>query len=155
MKYRLVCILMIVVFILAGCNSSENKSKAITLTLKNNEKLEVEFVPTDDLSLKNESDNEFEVYDSKGNKYIHLIFISEDEYKNYSEIISETEGCTIKGIGEEDNVAYMFYEYKTSDSVQYNRIMSIEGKDIFMMMYCYDSEEIANKVFENLTFTVN
>ena len=49
----------------------------------------------------------------------------------------------------------MFYELKTDDDIQYNRIVRIKEQEIYMIMYCYDNEDTAKKIFENISFTLN
>ena len=146
-------LLVVVVIIGVGCKSKEKESQVINLKI-NDRELVVKLALIDDCYIKSLTDTEYEVY-LGDKKCMVSTFLSKEQYEKYSKEICKTEGASIKGVGERDNFTYMFYELKTDDDIQYNRIVRIKEQEIYMIMYCYDNEDTAKKIFENISFTLN
>lgn len=171
MKTKLAFLLLIVIFAFTGCKNSKEEVSNEETSTKNiltsvvlkpnrnsNERVIIDFISADELSLISESDDEFEIYQNYGKenekKYVHMTFLEKDRYEYFSKEIYNMKECTIKTTGKKDNVKYVFYEYKNDKGLQYNRICHIVDTEIYMMIYCYDDIDIANKVFENLLFSI-
>ena len=153
-----IALLLTIIFVLAGCNSSdEGTGKDVTsIMLKSydNGNVQVDFKATNNLTLVSDSADEFEIYQhyskTDEKKYVHFTFIEQKMYDRYISEIEEEEACTIIEREIKDNIEYIYYKHENGDKVQYNKICHITDTDIYMMIYCYDSKEIADEVFKNL-----
>lgn len=162
MRKILSIVLLTVIFVLAGCKGSDERTeedvKAIMLKSCSNENVQVDFKTTSNLTLISESTDEFEIYQYYGKedekKYVHTALIELKMYEKYISQLEEEEACTIIEKGTKDNVEYVYYKHQKDDKIQYNRICHIIDTDTYMMIYCYDNKDVADEVFTNLSFTV-
>lgn len=152
MKKGILSILLVSFIIIIGAGCSNNEPQSVKLT-NNDTELFIELSTDSDYSIKKKNNTEYEVY-KDDEKYAVSYFISEEEYDRYAEETHGTEGCTIKGVGEVNGIAYMFFKYEANNEVQYNRIIYVDD-GIYMFLSCYtDDEEIAKEIFYDLSFSI-
>lgn len=137
-------IIGVMLLTLTGCT----KSKSYTFTVETGDKIKIQLNTTDGYDLS--SDLPFKI-SKDGNTLSQGTFITIDGYNQYIEAVNSDSNAKILESKTKDGISYTFYSYNNSE---FNYVIKVNDSNTGILLGNPNSQEEAEKCFEQLTFTL-
>lgn len=137
-------IIGVMLLTLTGCT----KSKSYTFTVETGDKIKIQLNTTDGYDLS--SDLPFKI-SKDGNTLSQGTFITIDGYNQYIEAVNSDSNAKILESKTKDEISYTFYSYNNSE---FNYVIKVNDSNTGILLGNPNSQEEAEKCFEQLTFTL-
>lgn len=128
--------------VLTGCKN--NSSMSLTFNVETGDSIKVKLDTSDD-DYKLEANGSHFIVKEDGENVIEGIFLTEDMYAEYEEIIWET-GTIL----EYDD--YLFYEYDGEAGTERNILLMVPDSDTGVIMASLEDEDDVREAFSKLSF---
>lgn len=136
--------------LLTGCSTSVS----YTYKVGTGDNVKVVLDTSDGLKLENDDDG-FSVTDGDDETILQAIFIDEDTYDLYVEMVKNTGGAENIEEDSANGLTWLFYEFDGNAGTESNYIVWIDGSDTGIIMGSLEGSRTAKKAFNSLSFTVD
>ncbi len=135
--------------VLTGCTTS----MSYTYKVGTGDNVKVELDTSEGLKLENE-DEGFSVTEDD-ETILQGIFIDEDTYDFYVEMVKIADGVENLEEDSENGLTWLYYEVDGNAGKESNYVAWIDGSDTGIIMGGIEGSRAAKKAFNSLTFTVD